>query len=48
MSGECDLCGEHTIECKCVLDSFECECQECLDKWKKLDENIPHNIISSV
>ena len=27
MSGECDLCGEHTTECRCHED---CSCYLCL------------------
>lgn len=35
MSGECDKCGEHALECVCVLHSFDCECEVCKDKWEK-------------
>lgn len=24
MSGECDLCGEHTTECTCKIDLLDC------------------------
>lgn len=29
MRGECDQCGEY---------AFECDCQECLDKWENINE----------
>jgi hypothetical protein len=33
MSGECEKCHEHCLDCICVLHAFECECNECQAKW---------------
>lgn len=35
MSGECDKCSEHALECGCVLHTFDCECDVCKNKWEK-------------
>lgn len=28
MSGECEICGEHTLECTCLIRMFETFCKK--------------------
>lgn len=37
MKDECEKCAKHDLECVCVLHAFACECGECKEKWKALE-----------
>lgn len=48
MCGECEKCGEHTLECKCVDDDNEYpSCKECNAEWTILPVENEWDIESS-
>ena len=37
MSGECDMCGEHTLDCECNKESVTCSPTELRDKCNNIN-----------